>query len=385
MTRQWYRRLGVLVAAIAVAAVPLLGAPGTRSLPGSAAAQFPSTADEIKFGAQIAQSIESHYRLITDPAQVARLSRVGDAIARVVERQDLVYHFKIVSVPGINALSIPGGWVYVTEGMMRFVRSDDELAAVVAHEMTHVNHRHYYIQAARQARMGPALLLALALSVLAHSPAPLLGAQISMESVMNDYQRDLEREADLNGVAYLTKTPYAPIAMMTLMEHLAQETRFVGQPDPTGFEDHPLPQERVAYIHDDLVSRHIAIVRRPVEGYLRIAFEPAQPAAGAPVTLRVDGQPIVVLGATVGGQGPADRAAAFAARLNSFFNRDPEPFDVRAVMVDGGWGVVGGETPLFEVTPQDAAFAQTSPEALAADIHAKLARVISAAPYVRKF
>jgi hypothetical protein len=224
-----------------------------------------------------------------------------------------------------------------------------------------------------------------ALSVLARSPAPLLGAQISMTAVMNDYQRDLEREADLNGIAYLTKTPYSPVAMLTLMEHLAQESRFTGQPDPTGFEDHPLPQERVAYIHDDLVSRHIPIIRRAVEAYLKIAIDPAQSAPGGPVTIRVDGQPIVVLGATVGGQGPADRAAAFASRLNTFFNRDPEPFDVRAVVIDGGWGVVGGEMPLFEVTSQDAAFAQMSPEALAADIHAKLARVISAAPYIRKF
>jgi beta-barrel assembly-enhancing protease len=382
--RELCRRVGVFAAAIAVAAAPWSAPPGTRWLPASAATNFPSTATEIKFGAQVAQSIESHYRLITDPAQLGRLQRVGDALSRVVERQDLAYHFKIVSVPGINALSIPGGWVYVTEGMMRFVRSDDELAAVLAHELTHINHRHYYIQSERESKMGPGLLLAVALSVLARSPAPLLGAQISFQAVMNDYQRDLEREADLNGIAYLTKTVYAPVAMLTMMEHLAQESRFNGQ-DPTGLEDHPLPDERVAYIYADLVSRHIPIIRRPVEGYLKIALDPAQSAPGTPVTIRVDGQPIVVLGATVAGQGPADRAAALADRLNSFFDRDPQPFDVRAVAVDGAWGVVGGELPLFQVTPQDAAFAQTSQEALAADIHAKLARVISAAPYVRKF
>ncbi len=383
MRTRWIRRrtiallLGVVVAAV------LVGAPG--GTPSVAAQSFPSTADEIKFGAQVAQSIESHYRLVTDPAQVARLTRVGEAVARVVERQDLAYHFKIVSVPGVNALSIPGGWVYVTAGMMRFVRSDDELAAVLAHELTHVNHRHYYIQSAREARMTPALLVAFALSILARSPAPLIGTQISMQAVMNDYQRDLEREADLNGIAYLTKTAYSPVAMLTMMEHLAQESRFTGQPAPTGLEDHPLPQERVTYIRGDLVARHVPIVRRPVEGYLRIALDPAQPAAGAPVTIRVDGQPILTLGAVVDGQAPADRAAALAARLNTFFNRDPEPFDVRAVAAAGRWSVIGGELPLFDVTSQDAAFAQTSAQALADEIHARLARVIAAAPYIRKF
>ena len=384
MRRRWgHRRIGALLLGALIAAAPLAGAPGRP--PSAAAQSFPSTADEIKFGAQVAQSIETHYRLVTDPAQVERLTRVGEAVARVVERQDLNYHFKIVSVPGVNALSIPGGWVYVTVGMMKFARSDDELAAVLAHELTHVNHRHYYIQAARQSRMGPALLIAAALSVLAHSPAPLLGAQISMQAVMNDYQRDLEREADLTGLAYLTKTPYSPVAMLTMMEHLAQESRFTAQPDPTGLEDHPLPRERVAYIRDDLLARRIAIVRRPVEGYLRIAVDPSQPAAGAPVTIHVDGQPILTLGATVDGQGPAERAAVLVARLNAFFNRDPEPFDVRAVAAGGRWSVVGGEMPLFEVTPQDAAYARTTPETLAADIHAKLARVIAAAPYIRKF
>jgi len=382
--RTWWhsRRTGALLLGIVVAAA-LAGAPGGPS--SVAAVSFPSTADEIKFGAQVAQSIESHYRLVTDPAQVARLTRVGEAIARVVERQDLTYHFKIISVPGINALSIPGGWVYVTAGMMRFVRSDDELAAVIAHEMTHVNHRHYYIQAARESQMSPALLVALALSILARSPAPLLGTQISLQAVMNNYQRDLEREADLNGIAYLTKTGYAPVAMLTMMEHLAQESRFTAQPDPTGLEDHPLPQERVTYIRDDLQGRRIPIVRRPVEGYLRIAIDPEQPAPGAPVTIRVDGQPVLMLGATVDGQVPADRALALAVRLNAFFNRDPEPFDVRAVSAGGRWSVIGGEVPLFDVTPQDAAFAKTSAEVLAGDFHAKLARVIAAAPYVRKF
>jgi hypothetical protein len=369
-----------LAAGLAAAALP-------PAVPSAAAAQkFPSTADEIKFGATIAKSIEAHYRVITDPAQVSRLERVGEALTKVVERQDLTYHFKIVSIPGINAVSIPGGWVYVTEGMMRFVRSDDELAAVLAHELTHINHRHYYIQAAREAKMGPAILAAIAISILAHSPAPIFGAQISMQAVMNDYQRDLEKEADLTGIAYLTKTQYNPVAMLTLMEHLAQETRFNGQPtDTTVFQDHPLPQERIAYILADLQARHIPIVRRPVEGYLKIALDPPQPAAGTPVTIRVDGQPIVTVGAAAAGRNAAERAAALASTLNTFFNGDPEPFDVHAAAAGGRWSVVGGDIVVFEVTPQDAAFAQTSAEALANDIRTRLARVIAAAPYNRKF
>jgi beta-barrel assembly-enhancing protease len=375
------RVLGVVLAAVLAS----LAVPAAVPLPASAL-KFPSTADEVKLGASIAKEIESHYRIITDPAQVDRLQRVGDALAKVVERQDLTYHFKIVGVTGINALAVPGGWVYVTEGMMRFVRSDDELAAVLSHELTHINHRHYFIQQDREKKMGPAILAAIAISILARSPAPLLGTQFGMQAVMNQYQRDLEKDADLTGLAYLTKTQYSPVAMLTLMEHLAQVSRFNGQPtDVVVFQDHPLPEDRVAYIKADLEARHIPIIRRSVEGYLKIALDPAQPAAGAPVTIRVDGQPIVTIGAAVDGRSPVDRAAALAATLNTFFNGDPEPYDVRAVAAAGRWSVVGGAMVLFDVTPPDAAFVQSTPQALAEDIHSKLARVISAAPYVRKF
>src|SRR5947209_8406136 len=86
------------------------------------------TADEIALGAQAAKEIESQYRVVTDPAMVERLTRVGGVVARVVDRQELTYRFKILDIPGVNALGVPGGWVYVTKGMMRFVRTDDELA-----------------------------------------------------------------------------------------------------------------------------------------------------------------------------------------------------------------------------------------------------------------
>jgi Zn-dependent protease with chaperone function len=352
----------------------------------SGAARFPPTSDEVKLGAQAAKDLESRYRLVTDPAMVDRITRIGETLSRVVERQDLTYHFRILDVPVVNALSLPGGWVYVTRGMMRFVRTDHELAAVIAHELTHINHRHYYIQEERASHMTPALILAAAISVLAHSAAPILGVQLAAQGAMSDYQRDLEREADLTGITYLTKTPYSPVAMLTLMEHLAQLERLSGQPDDLGiYQDHPKASERVAYIRDDLVHMKIPIVRRTAEGYLKISLDPASPAGDQPVTIRVDNEPVLTIGAGGNGQTPADRATGIVARLNTFFNRDPAPFDPRVAAIQDRWSVVGGETVLFDVSPQDAAFARMTPEALAQDFKIRLSRVIAAAPYNRKF
>lgn len=373
-----HRSLGVLLCGLLAALLWTPSASGDQA--------WPSSADETKFGAKIAKEIESQYRLVSDPAQVERVTRIGETVARFVERQDLEYHFRILSVGVVNSFAIPGGWVYVTEGMMRFARSDDELAAVLAHELTHINHRHYYIQAERSKSMTPWLILAAALSVLARSPAPLMGAGAGTTGAMSTYQRDLEKDADLTGIAYLTKTSFAPVGMLTLMEHLAQTERLSGLPDDLGiYQDHPRPGERVAYIYNDLMRRGIPIVRRISEGYLKLTLAPRTPEGTRPVTILVDGEPVLTLGATVDGQSPADRAQAVMARLDAFFNRDPAPYDVRAVNLLDRWSVVGSETVLFEVTPQDAAFLQVTPRELAEDVRARLARAIAVAPYNRKF
>jgi len=348
--------------------------------------QWPPTSDEAQLGTKIAKEIEAHYRLVSHPGQVERITRVGSAVARVVERQDLTYHFKIVDIPGVNAVAIPGGWVYVTEGIMKFVRSDDELAAVLAHELTHINHRHYYIQQQRAQSMTPGLILAAALSVLAHSPAPLMGEQLATRGAMSDYQRDLEKDADLNGITYLIQTSYSSVAMLTLMEHLSNAERFSGLPTDLGiYQDHPSAAERVGYIRADLARRNIPIVRRIAESYLEITLEPEMPAEGRPVTILVDGVPVLTIGAAADGRSPIERAQATAARLDAFFNQDPAPYDVRTVNRQDRWRVVGNEGVLFEVTPQDATYARTTPEAVAEDLRARLAQVIAAAPYNRKF
>jgi beta-barrel assembly-enhancing protease len=352
--------------------------------PPSAAAD--QTSDEVKLGAQIAKEIESHYRVVTDPAMVDRLNRVSAALVPVVDRQDITYHFRIIDIPGVNALTVPGGYVYVTRGMMKFVRSDDELAAVLAHELTHAAHRHYYIQQQRQNAMLPAMIVAAAISVLAHSAAPIAGVGLMTQGAMANYQRDLEKEADLTGVSFLVKTKYTPVAMLTLLEHLSQADKLTGQIDLGDFYlDHPRPDERVAYVQQDLIARGIPIARRTAEGYLRIQLDPVESVQADPVSVIVDGQTVIRIGASAQGQNPADRARALAVHLDKFFNTDPAPFDVRVVNVMDRWAVVGGQTPLFEVTPQDAEFAKGSSQAVAEELRARLAGVLSAAPYYKKF
>jgi Zn-dependent protease with chaperone function len=375
-------RSGVVWACVAalVGAVVVLGHAPAEAI------KYPTTADEVKFGAQIDKQIETHYRLVTDPGQVDRVTTVGNTVARVVERQDLTYHFLIVQSPAVNSFAVPGGWVYITEGMMQFVRTDDELAAVLAHELAHINHRDYYIEQDRQEHLTPEMWAALAVSILAQSPGPLMAMEYGIQGAMSSYQQDLERNADLTGVAYLTKTSYSPVAMLTLLEHLAQTDQLSGQNALNGsFQDHPSGNLRVAYVGQDLVKLGIPIIRRPAEGYLRISLDPASAAGAQPVTIRVDGRPVLTLGAVVGGAAPLQRAQAVVDQMNAFFNTDPAPYDVHVSNLLGNSDVIGAQTVLYRVAPEDATYAHVSADALAGEIRAQLAAAISNAPYNRRF
>jgi len=364
----------------------LLGGMLTAGRVPVAALTFPSAADETKFGAQIAKQIETHYRLVTEPPLVDRISTVGAALTKVVTRQDLTYHFLIVQSPAVNSFAVPGGWVYVTQGMMQFVRTDDELAAVLAHELAHIDHHDYYIQQDRESHMTAAMWAALAVSILAQSPGPLLAAQYGIQGSLSSFEQDLERNADETAVLYLAKTSYSPVAMLTVLEHLAETDRLSGQEAVDQLvQDHPDTNARVADVRAMLQQLGIPIVRRTAEGYLRISLDPPNPAGAQPVTIRVDGRPVLTLGAVVGGQMPLQRAQTVEDQLNGFFNTDPAAYDVRVSTLLGQSSVIGAQTILYRVAPEDAGYAHVDADALAMAVRTQLAQAIDNAPYNRKF
>jgi len=103
------------------------------------------------------------------------------------------------------------------------------------------------------------------------------------------------------------------------------------------------------------------------------------------VTIRVDGRPILTLGAVVGGQLPIQRAQAIADQMNAFFNSDPAPYDVRVSNLLGTTSVIGAQTILYRVAPEDASYAHQGAEAIAGAVRTQLAQAIDNAPYNRRF
>ncbi len=342
-------------------------------LPAAAAAQ--STDDEVRLGQVYAKRLEAQYRLVQDAAALERLARIGGVVAAASDRPELPYTFKIVDLDVPNALSLPGGFVYVTKGLLSFVRSDHELAAVLAHEIAHAAHRH---QIEMIHHSNEAAFWTLMVAILSREPAIAAGAQLISLSLLSGYTRDLEKDADLTSIAYLVKTPFTPVGVLTVMERLAHEEALRPQVDPGAFADHPTVQERLAYIQTDLRRRGIPLLRRAAANYLRVVVRTVTEQERQVGELLVNGMVIVRL------PDPA-RIATIAGRLDRFFNTDPDPAAITALRTAEGWEIVGGRTLLMALTPADAAFLGVSVDDAAGQIQARLQWIIQQDLRTRQF
>lgn len=343
----------ILVAALlAAAALPVRAAP--------------SDDQEIRIGRDFARQLESRYKLITTRAILERVTRIGQEIAGVSDRSELPFTFKVVDLDLPNAVALPGGFVYVTKGMLSFVRSDHELAAVLAHEIAHTAH-HHQMEMIRRSNL--ATFWTILVAVLTRNPNLAQGVQLVSTAMLSGYTRELERDADLTSIAYLAKTNYTPVAALTVMERLLREERLSPQTDPGDFRDHPRTEERVTYINAELVRRGIPLVRRPAANYLRISTRTISDGGRLVAELYVNDTPVLRL------PDPALVTAAVAP-LDRFFNTDPDPWEVTAMPAGEAWEIAGGRIVLFRVTRDAAAFLGVPLQEAALQIQARLRQVI---------
>lgn len=317
---------------------------------------------EIRIGRTYAQQLEAQYRLLADRDVVERVRRIGRLVAEISDRPALPWTFNVIEWKEPNAVALPGGFVYVTSSMLAFVRSDHELAAVLAHEIAHTARRH---QMAMIRRSNQAAFWTIVVAVLTRDPAIAQGAQLVSYGLLSGYTREMEREADLLGLAYLTRTPYTPVAALTVMEHLLREERYRPRADPGDLRDHPKTEERVAYIEAELRRRGIPLVRRPAANFLRVTTRTVTEGGRQVAELAVNDTVILRLP-------DPSRIAAMAAALDRFFDRDPDPGEVGVIRLGQVYEIVGGRTTLLIVTPADGAFLGTSVAEAAAVIESRL-------------
>lgn len=243
---------------------------------------------EIAEGAKAHQQVLAEYGVVDSPRLQAYVNDVGQRLAAQSHRANLKWTFTVLDSPEVNAFALPGGYVYITRGIMAFLDSEAELAGVVGHEIGHVTARHGAQRATRQQNAGLGVFAATVLGVLLETQGVGGAAQAAAQvgqgvaaGYVATYSREQETQADQLGAEYLVRNRYDPQNMVDVIGVLKSQERFAqdaakaqGRAAPTGgnwLASHPSNDKRLADI------------QQVAAGYAN-----APPAAGATKPAYVD-------------------------------------------------------------------------------------------------
>jgi predicted Zn-dependent protease len=231
----------------------------------------PPVREEFKFGEVDLEVLEQADLLdvrferdglvLADGPVNAFLRRVGQSlIPRDLELERVTWKFRALRDPQPNAFALPNGSIYVTTGLLTLIDNESQLAAIMAHELTHVMRRHTYMH--NRSNRKKFLTMNVMAAVGAYAPGGVVGAVITivttvapfiMIATIYGYSRDLEREADLKGIDMMISAEYAPEEMVNVMKLLDRD--FEGENVRLFYNDHPSLDERIKYLSGYLGAR----------------------------------------------------------------------------------------------------------------------------------
>jgi len=288
---------------------------------------------EIDSGKEGAAQVAKDYKLITDSPDLKRIRDIGAKLAAAANKMEVKalygsskvtpfdYSFNLIDDKDINAFSLPGGFIYVNTGLMKFVQTDQELAGVLAHEVTHAAHHHMVYLLNKQAAINNEAAIALLAAILTGAKSTdvgnvLLGAQLYQISKVNGYGMQAERDADQGAVYYMREAGYNPVGLLTFLERLSMRPELV---ELGIYRSHPLDADRVAAAKKVLTDLKIPINRRETTNAVKAEVK----------TDKVNGvdMPGVYIQSTLiyrpsplDSQTSADRAKATADAINQAFD-----------------------------------------------------------------
>jgi predicted Zn-dependent protease len=230
---------------------------------------FPEQQD-IVIGSKYAPEVERQMGgRIADEALQNYVDSVGQKIARVSHKPDLEYRFVALNDKSVNAFALPGGYLFITRGMLEKLQTEAQLAAILAHETVHVVARD--TSAAMSSQIGLDILLSAVISD--KTPRGILTAtKLTRQILSLGYSREDERWADLAGLDYMVWAGYNPYAMLETMQMLQsqQEIRPI-----EFFSTHPSPQNRTEYLTQRIQTKYFSFAGLKVgkEDYRRAVLK----------------------------------------------------------------------------------------------------------------
>jgi predicted Zn-dependent protease len=207
------------------------------------------------------QKLERDGLVLGDEAANTYLRSVGQSLipkGLVLER--VSWRFRALRDPQPNAFALPNGSIYISTGLLTLIDNESQLAAIIAHELTHVMRRHTYLQ--NRSNRKKFLTMNIMSAVGAYAPGGVVGAVIIIVTAVAPfivvatifgYSRDLEREADLKGIDMMISAEYPPQEMIGVMKLLDEDIE--GENVRLFYNDHPALNERIKYLSTYLGAR----------------------------------------------------------------------------------------------------------------------------------
>ena len=221
-----------------------------------------TVADEIEMGKKFDNAVRAQMGFVDDPEIVAYVKGVVDRVAPALPPQPWAIRSAVVAHNSMNAFAIPGGYIYIFTGLILNVDNEDELAAVIGHELAHVTERHVAKRMDQMRFISIASIAGMLAGVLigtkgggqttnAIGQAVATGSMAGAQSAFLMYTRENEREADQVGINYLLKSGYNPDAMPQTFELMNKRRWFMtGDNIPSYLSTHPGLDERISYLRD---------------------------------------------------------------------------------------------------------------------------------------
>lgn len=237
------------VLALLLGLTSMLGGCSTNPVTGGEEFVLMSEEREDEIGQEASAAVEAQLGIVDDPELNAYVDRIGKELAAHSPRADIEYEFKVIEMEEPNAFALPGGYVYVSRGLLALANSEAELANVLGHEIGHVAARHAAQRDTVQKAATILSILGMAAAVATSGDGrAVLATQYLGAGIVASYSREQERQADRVAIELAAKAGVDPGGMARFLKQLDNETRLkTGASRAPGFFDsHPATPERFA-------------------------------------------------------------------------------------------------------------------------------------------
>jgi len=226
----------------------------------------PSVKSEKEMGREFAQEAAKKLPLVDDPDILEYVAHVGAPIVEAAQPMSYKFRFHVVKSPTLNAFAVPGGHIYLFSGLLLRARHEGEIAGVMAHELSHVKHRH----TAQMIGKGTLVSLTSLAAAIAGAAATggeggqavMVGALGAGQAAMLAFTREFEQEADRYGLLYMYQAGYDPRGLLDFFDMMMREQRFSAGRIPPYLLTHPLSTDRMGQI-EHLIQLHRLEVAQP--------------------------------------------------------------------------------------------------------------------------